>query len=266
MKYSYYLLLFCLLGFAACDDDEVIPADTTDLALTFKGTYNGEPLQMLKTYDYDGTPIRFQRFDFYISDLSLIKDDPSGSGELELKEIDFIDLSYDAAADASAGFRLDLPEVQTGAYTGLKMGIGVPPDLNKTEWTDYASGHPLNDANHYWKGWNSFIFAKVEGAIDADGDGMFEQSFTFHAGRDTVYFDHSLLANIQLDVTSAASFDIEVDVFKLFSNPAQGCDGDGNNLVDLDEDDCSRSHSSDSELEQVLKMMRNFNNALTVRN
>ncbi|MEO1515788.1 MAG: MbnP family protein [Bacteroidota bacterium] len=264
MKNAIYFLLLSLLFVTACDDDNDVAADTTDMQLTFKATYNDQPLVMQETYTYGEMSIRFSRFDFYIADLSLTKDDASGRGELALKEIDYVDLSYDQTQDAMDGYTIDLLEVPTGAYTGFKLGVGVPPDLNKTEWTDYATGHPLNNANHYWKGWNSFIFSKIEGIVDVDNDGNFDQSFTFHSGRDTTYFDHGLLTGIELQTGSVPIFGINIELSDLFKVSGGSCDDNGDGLVDLDSDECSRAHSNDAELETVIRIMRNFGDAFTV--
>ncbi len=257
MKYLVYLFsTLLLLGFFSCEDDEAVATEVTDVELTLKANYDGETFMTEKDYDYDGTAIRFTKLAFYISDIVLLS---SGSGEIELKDVEFVDLGFNISeqAQAEAGVKIEAKQVDVGSYSGIRFGLGVPADLNRTSWTDYGSGHPLRNDSHYWSSWESFIFAKIEGKIDTDGDGMVDNSFLFHTGSDDAYTERSIGSSIDLVLDELKQLTFNIDVKDILKTTDVGCDADGNGYLDLQTTNCNRTHSLE-QIDLVKEIMSNF--------
>lgn len=235
-KLLAFTLLASFLFFQySCKPDPTFEA-TTDVELIFKGKYADEVLMINKDYDYDGNPIRFDQFNFYISNVVLVKEIVGNPEETELLEINFVDLSFKPVDidDATEGFVITAPNIPVGEYSGIKINLGVASDLNKTSWEDYGNGHPLRMAGHYWSAWNSFIFSKTEAKIDVDSDGTFSHKLAYHTGSDDAYRSKFFAKDISLveDVTSKVSF--TVDAKMMFDDVDVMTETGTHNINDMD--------------------------------
>jgi len=253
------LTLSSLLLAASCGKENTNPIDTAKLNLSFKATYGEETLILeQKEYLYDGKPIRFFRINFYIADLVAVNND----GETELSEIQYIDLtqSHRTPIDAEQGTLMSFSNVPVGTYNQLKFGVGVPADLNKTNPSDYSTVHPLgaDNSGEYWEAWDSYIFAKIEGQWDANGDGDYSDandiSFAYHIGGDRaeLYAPIELDNNLILKAGETTDLVFELDVAQLLKFEQ----GDPIELSD---------HDPARQIPEMLLIMRNFPKALKVK-
>ncbi len=230
--------------------------DTTEvvnLTLNFQGVFGDQPLRMYEgTYDYPGdVDLRFQLFQFYLSDIGLLS---TKNGQVDTTFISNIDLvsfkDIISEDDASKGVSISLSDVPSGTYDGLVMGIGVAPEYNATQPGDYTPPHPLDD--HYWSWARGYVFAKVEGNADLDGDGTFEEKLTFHLGENEYY--RPVVLNETLVIgPSNREMDFRVDVERMLS------DGQGN-YVDFRQ--VTQDHTNDRDL--VRFMMDNLVKAVSM--
>lgn len=250
-----------VLVFTTCNDKEDVEAMTSEILVNFKATYDSEPLQMLKIYDYNGVPIQFTKFDFYVGDMVLTQTENGSLVESELSEIDFVDLSFSTLPSAETGVTLTTRAVEADQYEGIKLGIGVPADLNDRSWEEFAGDHPLRNDTHYWEAWNSFIFVKIEGKLDFDGDGNFENGISFHTGTDELFTGLTFNANYELKAAESRTLALSIDVQQLFqvSDPAYDANSDG--YVDLE---THRGTHTDQQLVLAEKIMNNFNRAVSL--
>ncbi len=266
-----YLILFAAMPFfiVSCDpEDDKVVESATGVELTFKANYSGDAAPMQKEFTYaDGNAIKFVQMDFYISNVALMKDNSPESPEVELTEIDFVDLTYTNEIDAMNGYTIVFDQIPTGSYAGLKIGIGVPADLNRDVPEDYGSTHPLNKNSHYWEGWSSYIFAKIEAGADLDGDGEIviggaeSEGLSYHTGTDEVYQEVIIAHPIDLVEDQTFKLNLNVDLNQVFltSNPDHDLNGDGY----LDIDEFRGTHTNDK-LEVAIKMMENLANSITL--
>lgn len=186
-----FLLLLAVLSFSACNNEPEPDGDvseTVDLTVTFKGTFGDQPLQMFEgEYAYENnTNIRLQLFQFYVSNLylrSLEKSTPDTMPLLDIELVSFLDMI--TLEEAQRGVQITVPDVPVGTYDGLFMGLGVSPEYNATQPGDYTPPHPLDD--HYWSWARGYVFAKVEGNVDYDRDGTYDEKLTFHLGENDFY-------------------------------------------------------------------------------
>lgn len=186
------LSLFALtaaLVFAGCgnSDDNGGPA-TTELTLIANGTFGNEPLVMFeRIYDYqEGMQLQMQLLQVYLSDIALVYEEEGTEKEEPLTDValvSFADIYTDE--DANEGVEILKMEVPVRNYTGLKLGLGVSPELNATLPPDYDLTHPLSQ--NYWEDASSYIFFKIEGNADLDADGELQDKLTYHIGGNNNY-------------------------------------------------------------------------------
>ncbi len=226
------------MSLAGCED-EAAPG-VTDVMLNFRGQFGSEPLVMYqKEYAYEeGMRLRFQLFQFYISDVQLMRS-PSQAGEnpelIDVALVSFEDVQSENAADA--GIRFVLEDIPAGAYEGIRFGVGLTPALNSTGPGDYRPGHPLSD--HYWSWARGYVFSKIEGNADTDGDGDFESKLTFHIGENEMFREKVFEQPLTLEGGSVRELDFNVDLRSVLV-------GAGNEFIDFRE--VTQDHTNDLEL------------------
>ncbi len=84
----------------------------------------------------------------------------------------------------------------------MRFSFGVRSDLNATPPSEFPADYVLNESE-YWSPATMYVFGKVEGNVDTDDDGMFQDKFSYHIGRDdlyqTVVFDESFTVTASED-------------------------------------------------------------------
>ena len=230
--------IFLLLAFVvqfSCDPEPTFE-DTTDVELIFKGKYNAETFTINSDYSYNSNPIRFDQFNFYIGNVVLVKEISGSPEETELVEVDFVELSFKPSeiSSAESGFSIIAKNIPIGEYSAIKIGLGVPADLNKTRPADYGSGHPLNKGSHYWAAWESYIFGKTEARIDIDNDGSFSHKLSYHTGSDEAFRTKFFAKDISLVEGTTSTVTLTVDANKMFENVDVMTNTGTHNITDMD--------------------------------
>ena len=175
---SSTFLLAVTLIFSGCKDPE---AAIGTLNLSSKAMWGTQEMQIGEVYeDSFGRPILVEQFRMYISNITAVQENGSEWVIEDIEKFNFAE-SWSMAATLPAG-----------NYTGLKIGLGVPEEINADQDpAQYASDHPLSvqSAEGMFWTWNSgYIFTKFEGKTALDGD---EQNMTdsnsFHVGSDNFF-------------------------------------------------------------------------------
>lgn len=215
---KFFTLLLISFTYMSCGDDE--PDTTQDgdgtVEMSLKVTYDGEPLVLTNDYQYpDGKAMYFSRFSFYLSELALRTDEGVATSEA----INYLRLgqAHSTAAAAAEGLKFNLNGVKSGDYVNLSFGIGVPATENSMVPADFPSTNDLSLGEH-WPGWNSYIFCKVEGVIDFDGDGVPESDFALHLGADEAFVDIELDQNFVVNDDMTTELIIPIELSNLFQN------------------------------------------------
>jgi hypothetical protein len=240
MKKILWLAALALVALSC--EDKAPSAGLVNFDVQFTGVFDGSPLQMYEqAYDYeDGMDLRFQLFQFYVSDLALIRSENNAESTVQLADIELISFGdVQSAADAAEGVTLSFEEVPAGNYSGLRMGLGVSADLNATQPGDYTPPHPLD--NHYWSWARGYVFTKVEGNADLDGDGVFEQKLTFHIGENDYY--RELIINQPIEVGEGGKISLEVDLARVLKS-------DGGNYLNFRE--VTQDHTNNVEVASMI--------------
>jgi hypothetical protein len=208
------IIALLLIGAAACGEKDPTPIpSTTELSLNFKATYNGQPLLINQYYDYvNGQKINFFRSQFYIANITLVK----ASGNIVIKDADYINFSGNTdLVGAQKGQVVICKNIPMGEYTGIKIGIGLPPTVNATKPESYRTDNVLSQSSEYWQSWKSYIFTKTEGKLDINKDGKEDFTFGYHTGGDAAYRIVDIPQRISLNGSSRYENTIKIDVKKL---------------------------------------------------
>jgi len=268
-KLSLLLATCAMLYISSCGgDDTTVVQTTTDLDMVVTASFGGETLQMQKEYTLcDGKAIRFTEVNLFVSDIVLLKENNPQTPVTELKEVDFLEFSYTDPTEAAGGDTISLQQVPIGTYSGLRLGLGVIADLNRTVPQDYGSESPMNKPSHYWSMTDSYIFAKITGFADLNGDGVITQGgvdtegFTYHIGSDPTYGSASILKQINLVESQIGVMRLNLDVSSVFETNSVVYDGA---VIDncLDIATYKAAHTDDLEL--GTNMMNNLAESITI--
>jgi hypothetical protein len=247
------ILIFLAISVLTCEKEPPLTQNVS-VTLTVKGSFDGLPLQMYnRDYLYvDGVKIKFQLFNFYLSDLYLINETATDKKKVLLSEVALISFKeIQSAQDAEKGFRIVFKNIPVGTYSGLIAGVGVAPRLNATGPASYPPPHPLDD--NYWSWAAGYVFSKIEGNADIDNSGKFATKLTFHAGGDPYYKVVSWTKPISISKESS-EITLTLDVKDLIWR-------DQNNFIDFKK--ITTDHSVNKEL--VSFLLTNLQQGLKIR-
>lgn len=161
-------------------DDGTCIYDTKGfLKLNFKAKFNGSDLIKNTNYlNVDNVTLNFSFLKTYLSTLDVVSSSGTTTNIDDVLLIDFFkseDLSY----------VYPLPE---GDYSQISFIAGLSSSQNMTDPSSLDSDNPLSIySNMYWNWATHYIFYKVEGTYDSDGDpSVLESSFIYHIGSDAL--------------------------------------------------------------------------------
>jgi len=214
MKNILFVLIICLTVLG-CKDDK-----PTTLTVNFKAVYDGAPLLLdeITEYNYyDGSAIKLTGLRFFLSDVKLY----AGSNATEIISVEDIDFTTNnkTSTGADEGQSIIIEDPEIGEYDKIEFSVGVTAIENAKTTTDFGYDHPLGPSNQseYWDSWDSYIFAKIEGRQDANGDGSFD-SFTYHTGIDQMYRTTTITKTITVVEEEDTMIQFEIDAKDIFSN------------------------------------------------
>lgn len=251
--YPILLSALAIVLLSSCDRTvgSGVPEDLANININIKANYGSEPFVVNEVYDYDGAQIRVQTLQFFLSETSIGTDNDNE----EIDEVEYLDFNtLTSQAMAEAGLAIGGGSVPIGDYPGVNLGVGVLPEYNSQTPADFAPSHPLSETGRYWVDWNSFIFLKLEGSMDLDGDGMFDdQNFVYHVGSDPAFEGVEISESISLAKDQSMDLNLILDVEKLFVRDGEHLDIQASPMI----------HNI-NQLETGHYLMDNFANALSV--
>lgn len=216
-RFALIVALSMVFGFVSCkkDGDTKPSCDNSLVTISAKARYGADPLVLFQNYDYpQGFKVKFSRADFIIKGMQF-----SGpSGKLAYPDSVFV-LKFESTDVASAenGVQLKFDKCE-GNYNSLSLGIGLDSLTNASTPSDFPSSHALANAFYYWDAWKSYIYLKIEGKYDKDGDGNFEGNFVYHIGTDKLYRIINLPVNINAETGKSNSIVLNFDIKTILAN------------------------------------------------
>ena len=214
------------LTLQSCTDKQ----NSSTLEIVIRGTYAGKPLVFAPGVSYtyfDGSNISFTRSEFFISDIQLIDQNSHG---LPVNGVYLCELQnhHISVSKAEEGYKIRIPVNYTGTFKGIRIGLGLPSELNNSKPSDYQSTNILSDGEHYWAGWNSYVFSKTEGQLS---NGNKNVLFAYHTGFNEAFITKEILKPITLLPDQTGSINIEFDHERLFGTSADYTNIYENNIV-----------------------------------
>ncbi len=137
-------------------------------------------------YDASNRPFKFNRFQFYTCGIELIDQD---NDTVKLED------EYILATGADGGH--DVGTHLLSKLTKIKFDLGVDSNHNHTDPSSYPSNHGLSpkDPTMHW-GWESgYRFWAIEGWMDENKDGKFDNRFEYHMIGDAMIRTKSLITS-----------------------------------------------------------------------
>ncbi len=249
LRWLLPLVTLSIVLASGCKDKEAAPK--SDVQLTFKATYDGQTLEKAKDYNYGSFPVRFSRFNLYISDITLLK----GTTEVKLSDVEYLDFTpEDATTNVTKTVVINYPAAAAAdTYTGIRLGFGVRPDLNAKTPADFQPGTPLYRESEYWPGWKSYIFSKIEGAGFLPG-ATTALDLTYHCGGDQCYKTFTFQRDIVV-TKDGGQLTVALDLKDLFTFNGQ--------LFDIETTPSSTHGSNGVAIMETL--MGNFGNAVKLQ-
>lgn len=199
-------LAAALLLLSACKKDETYNANAQ---LSLAMTVGNEALQYDKVYTIGGKAVKFSLVQFYLSNMTA-KDDEGNSNSFGSAVV----LAKPNMAATSIG-KVTLDHTHEFFYT-----FGIDSITNHGDPALYASTHPLAVGNDMHWTWNSgYIFLKIEGKVDTDGDGTPEQDMFYHIGMDAMRRSNNLMMHFDTPEGDGATLNycLSADVAKFFT-------------------------------------------------
>lgn len=174
-KATSLLALALLFALGACKKDTKDPdpepeAPTGTLKVEFENMVGDQPLVFDKDYvNANGDNFRVYKFNYYISNIVLVKDDNSTFAEPN---------SYHLVQASEAGSNLvTLSKVPLGSYKAVRFMLGVDSLRNVSGAQD---GDLAQNKNMFWSWSTGYIMLKLEGSSPQSGAP--DKSLTLHMG------------------------------------------------------------------------------------
>jgi hypothetical protein len=250
MKLSIFL--FALLGVFLAGSCKKDPA-TSSLSLVFNAEFDGKQADLAKTYQFgNNTDVQFTRFNLFLCDIALVKAD----GSLEkISEVEFLDFTAPNDATSIMEPIRKTVSVPDGKYTGLQLGYGLNPTLNAKKPSSWGPNTVLGKAaGEFWDSWGSYIFMKIEGRGENDGDPDPEVNMVYHCGSDAVYRTATLPINLEVK-TGVSDLNVAFDLKKLFYADSEW----------LDIESSPRTSDNPGDVKVATIIMDRMNQAVTIK-
>jgi hypothetical protein len=217
-------------------DSTVNNDETAMVSFDLDAVFDGTPISSdpSTVYQLNGRNITLSTARLYLSEVTLLRDDGSEATftsdnpvTVPAKDQNDNDISHIVEdqiilAKHDLGIsRYELGEVESGRYTGVRFKLGIDGLNNRVDATQVPAGHPLakqTDRNNHWS-WNSgYIYLRLDGQVDGDGDGTTESNWETHIGSTNFLNTISLANAFELGVGDDAELHIVIDYAKFLAD------------------------------------------------
>ncbi len=222
------------------------------LDLRFDLKYGNEAFKLFEEYDYpSGEKITFGRLSFYTSDINLVASDGTMIQQLN---VDYIDMSRHLENPNLQGtpFSYKIGGVDPGIFEALRFNIGLTSEQNATKPFQYSVTDPLGFSSEHWESWESYVFFKIEGKLDKDGDGFFESDVALHGGSDEALRVIEIQSSLDIQDGVDTQINMTFDLKQVF-------EPEGGAIYDIQADPLI--HDLD-QLDQVISLADNIKNSI----
>jgi hypothetical protein len=214
----YAFLALCAMQTACTDPVITEPIEGTGNAnIYIKGTWGSQPYLLYSKQPFRrNDSITLNEVLFFVSDVTLVGTEKTGV----LTDIDLVSLAknHQTLAGAQTGELVKgKNKIPAATYTTLRFGLGVSPNLNATQPSQYSSTHPLGDVGLYWSSLR-YVFSRMGGFTYANGN-LTGTSWFYHTGTDPMYKTVSVaIPSTTITADKTTDISINLDLKKIFIN------------------------------------------------
>ena len=187
-----------LLFLAACEEEDENnsnpPAGDPTVSLRYDFNYNGDDFNLNQYYPTEGgAQWRFTLASFYLAKPAIMDD--AGNATMLMPEYLIVRPENESS---------DLGTVAAGHAHMFNIIVGVDEATNTENGAEGKQPSDFSDANHplspqpegmYWSWASGYIFVKLEGEIDYDGDNQADTTFKYHLGTNNLRLDMSTMVH-----------------------------------------------------------------------
>ncbi len=225
MKKIAFLGLFALSTLLiSCEEDDNNTnnnQEPTDTKVTPKFMYDynfgADDFQLDQYYALDGgAQVSFSLASFYISQPTLVDDNDV---ETPLTPEYIIVRPGDGPTSFDA--------IESGHAHRLKFNVGIDAATNTENGASGVQPSDFTDPNHplapqpegmYWSWASGYIFVKLEGAYDYDGDSQADTTFKYHLGVNDLLQVKDVMLHSDMAGGEDFEVDIKLDLKQVFTN------------------------------------------------
>lgn len=199
----------------ACEDDpdpvlNPVTEEKASLHLNINHKFNTDSFSLDQDFSLSGGEVvKFSTAQFYIGNFRLMDDEQNVTA--------FSD-SYILATPSIKD--MEIGEMEAMHYHMVMTNIGVDSATNVGfQPIDFADGHPLSaQLNNMWWSWNAgYIFFKLEGQIDRDADGTYDDVFEYHIGTNQNILNLQKMVHSNVAAGEKLELNLEVDYAQFFN-------------------------------------------------
>ena len=168
------------IGLVSCGDDD--DNSTASLDISTQISVNGEAFTPGSQYTINGDLVQFENVKFYMGGLT---------ANTTTETVDRGDDLYILVEEnnATTTNAIELSDVST--LNTFSFFVGVSPEINTQDEAAFLARpeeDPLSikDVSMHWN-WNTgYKFVRIDGQVDADGDGTVETPIVYHLGTEAM--------------------------------------------------------------------------------
>lgn len=207
------------IGLVSCRKDDPSEDDDHDdhdhvhssMALHMNHKFGSETFQLNDTYTLDdGSKVKISRAEFYLSQPHITT--------MEDVQVDNYSDEYVLIQAGTMHYELGDADFTQDHFHKLVFNVGVDSVANHSDPTTYDASHALSlkTPSMHWAWSSGYRFMVIEGSVDTDDDGTFENDFAYHIGMDDFLVSDTL--HMHKNITSAGlMIMLNVDYKELFT-------------------------------------------------
>lgn len=174
------------------------------LSLDVNLNVGNQPLQYDQVYQINGVATRFSTVQLYLDEFRVGMNN----------EMDMLDANLLIKPSQTT---YELGQITAGHKHMLMFALGVDSSQNFLDPATYDASHPLapKAPSMHWS-WNSgYIFLRIDGEVDTNGDGTPDEILELHLGTMNMYTPVMLEAHADADMVDTR-INLDIDIAQLF--------------------------------------------------
>lgn len=210
-NFRLWVVFFIALYSSSCKHDK-----EGNFTIQMDGKYGNQNFVLgTPNTDLQGRRIQIEKLKFYLSHITLVKDN---NEETEIKDVALINFENPGSIIVNADVN--------GDFKAIKFGLGVDSIQNNTDPLSVPSSNPLSGDNGMYWSWLKYQFEILEARCDttSTGSGIFNWFPLYHIGGNAQYRQVVLNKTFSVCCNNKSTVTLTLDVEKIFYGSTQTLD------------------------------------------